>query len=112
MKVIEVSNQPGMFVFHCPGCECDHHINTNPEYGGAWEFNRDLEKPTANPSLLVRWVKYETDENKKPIPETRKDVVCHILIREGKIQFLNDCTHDLANQTVDIPDYDKTPTLI
>jgi hypothetical protein len=25
---------------------------------------------------------------------------CHIFVRDGKIQFLNDCTHELAGKTV------------
>ena len=27
---------------------------------------------------------------------------CHIFIRDGRIQYLNDCTHALAGQTVDM----------
>ena len=30
--------------------------------------------------------------------------VCHHFIRDGKIQFLGDCTHALRGQTVDLPD--------
>ena len=31
--------------------------------------------------------------------------VCHSFIRDGRIQFLGDCTHHLAGQTVDLPDF-------
>lgn len=32
---------------------------------------------------------------------------CHMYIREGKIQFLSDCSHALAGQTVEMPDFDE-----
>lgn len=32
--------------------------------------------------------------------------VCHSFVTDGKIQFLSDCTHDLAGQTVDMVDID------
>jgi hypothetical protein len=31
--------------------------------------------------------------------------VCHSFVTDGRIQFLNDCTHPLAGQTVDIPEW-------
>jgi hypothetical protein len=31
---------------------------------------------------------------------------CHFFIKDGKIQYLNDCTHGLAGRTVEIPDFD------
>ena len=30
---------------------------------------------------------------------------CHSFIRDGKIQYLNDCTHEFAGKTVELPDY-------
>lgn len=91
-KVKEDKDRPGLFLFNCPGCGCFHFINTNPEYGGVWEFNNDLEKPTAKPSLLVN----------KSIPAKR----CHSFVTNGKIQFLDDSYHELKNQTVEIPEFE------
>jgi hypothetical protein len=31
--------------------------------------------------------------------------VCHSFIIDGRIQFLGDCDHELASQTVEIPDW-------
>jgi hypothetical protein len=31
------------------------------------------------------------------------DRVCHSFVVDGRIQFLGDCTHHLAGQTVDLP---------
>lgn len=44
---------PGYYEFHCPGCRQSHLVNTNPDFGGVWEFNSDVNSPTVSPSLLV-----------------------------------------------------------
>lgn len=31
-------------------------------------------------------------------------VVCHSFVTAGRIEFLPDCTHALAGQTVDLPE--------
>lgn len=79
------------FIFECPGCGCLHFFDKS------WKFNNDFEKPTAKPSLLVFPSK----------PEKR----CHSFVTGGKIQFLDDCFHDLKNQTVEIPDFDESKTI-
>ncbi len=79
------------FVFHCPGCECGHYVRTmGPE--PRWEFNGDQEKPTVSPSILVFW-----DD-----PARR----CHSFVKDGMIQFLDDCWHPLKGQTVALPEWD------
>ncbi len=65
--------------FYCPGCKCSHAVNET------WTFNGDYEKPTLNPSLL-----------------SKGQIRCHMFIRDGKIQFLNDSEHELAGKTVDM----------
>ena len=37
-------------------------------------------------------------------PFEPKPLLCHSHVREGRIQFLSDCTHALVGQTVDLPD--------
>ena len=32
--------------------------------------------------------------------------VCHSFVTNGRIQYLGDCTHKLAGQTVDLPDWE------
>jgi hypothetical protein len=65
-----------------------------------WGFNGDLESPTFTPSVLSQWNEYMGEG----VPA--KHHVCHSFIRSGKIQFLDDCTHALAGQTVDLPELD------
>jgi hypothetical protein len=76
------------YLFECPGCGGAHMIRTEGERP-RWHWNGDLERPTCNPSLLVG-------------PGTSYQ--CHSFIRDGKIEFLSDCWHELRGQTVEIPD--------
>lgn len=84
-------------MIHCPACKCGHLFNNaeHPTKGGAsWTFNGNTEKPTFTPSMLITW------EN----PWRGSKDVCHSYVTDGKIQFLPDCTHALAGQTVDLED--------
>lgn len=97
-KVYPLKNDNGVVVaygFTCPGCGCDHAITILGQR--AWSFNGDVNKPTFTPSLLV----FAQPKSIPPGPR------CHSFIREGKIQFLGDCEHALANQTVDLPDVES-----
>lgn len=72
----------GVHVIFCPGCEEVHAIDSR------WTFNGDMVVPTFNPSLLVTGGKR-----------------CHSFIRDGKIEFLNDCSHALKSTTVPLPEF-------
>lgn len=81
--------------FLCPGCEMLHGVNVNrSKPGPGWDWNGDVDKPTFSPSILVTywW------------GEQREDRRCHSFVRAGRIEFLSDCTHALAGQTVDLPE--------
>lgn len=84
------ANGDEMVHFRCPGCDAVHQIRV-----GTWTFNGDLERPTFTPSVLVR---YEVSP-----PNQHLSTVCHSFVRDGRIEFLGDCTHALAGQTVDLP---------
>ncbi len=94
--------------FDCPGCGVSHIPRVSVPEGGNWTFNWDMEKPTLHPSVLVRWShpKGYTNDNPAPVGWVGEEVkeVCHSFVRDGKIQFLEDCTHALAGQTVDLPE--------
>lgn len=97
----------GFVMIKCPGCKTSHIIATvKPfENGAVWAFNNDFDKPTFSPSLLIRTGKYVPghedfdDEGFKDMSQR-----CHSYIRDGKILYLNDCTHELKGQTVELPD--------
>lgn len=89
--------------FWCPGCDGVHGINVGEGAGPRWGWNGDVNKPTFTPSILVR-----TGRALDPafVPEAGDPPeICHSFVTDGRIQFLADCTHPLAGQTVDLPDY-------
>ena len=80
-----------VLVFYCPGCKYDHpfHVGGDNAAHPQWEFNGDMERPTFSPSLIVN----------RGTPK-----VCHLFLRDGKIEFLSDCWHSLAGQRVELPE--------
>jgi len=103
----------GKWLFHCPGCGCAHGFQTEPLGPPTWSFNGDVERPTVSPSILVQsvemtekgradldaWLAAGKPIRAKPGFESRP-TVCHSFVTNGQIQFLGDCTHALAGQTV------------
>jgi hypothetical protein len=89
------------YFFECPGCRDGHFVTIYPHRaanGAQWQFDGDLDQPTFQPSILQRWD--FTPESKQP------SKICHLFLTKGKLHFLGDCTHSLANQVVDLPDLD------
>lgn len=84
--------------FWCPACSDLHWVSVDrPDWTG-WRWNGDEEDPTFNPSLRV-WRYYE-------VAGKRLVDVCHFFVRDGVIEYLDDCTHRMKNQSVamvDIP---------
>jgi hypothetical protein len=80
----------GKVAFHCPGCDTLHPVVVDGPH--AWTYNGDPDAPTFSPSVLVRF---------GGEPDSAR---CHSFVESGRIRFLSDCTHDLAGQTVDLPD--------
>jgi hypothetical protein len=98
---------PGRIMFSCPGCKTAHEITVDGSRG--WTWNGDGNKPTVSPSILAKATRWLTDAEyaramagEQIEPELQ---VCHSFIREGRWDFLGDCSHALAGQTVDIPDW-------
>jgi hypothetical protein len=113
-------------MINCPGCGHDHFLNIDPTRvhitydketkaeisrvpHPCWDFNGDMERPTFNPSLLVRTGIHipGTDHQKNVNPEDWSDyvassIICHSFIRDGQIQLLGDCTHENAGKTMDL----------
>lgn len=79
------------FIFICPGCKFGHGVWTSKaaHNGARWTWNGDMVRPTFSPSLLITMP--------RP-PESAH--VCHSYVQDGQIQFLSDCTHELAGKTV------------
>lgn len=94
MNVLEMATDPSCegYWAYCPGCRFRHFINVADNKKPRWSFSGSLDCPTFSPSLLVRY------------PYALEQRVCHSFIVNGQWQFLADCTHALAGQTVDMVD--------
>lgn len=78
-----------IILFYCPGCRFPHQISVAP---GGWTWNGNAEAPNIHPSV----------DCSRSIPEDH----CHFFVRDGRIEFLNDCHHGLKGMTVDMVDWD------
>ena len=102
----------------CPGCGGELHGPTvrllvDKPFGRnshpCWTWNGDLVKPTLAPSIRVTGYRMSAeglamfDRGERPPDGERypgAETCCHSFVRDGKIEFLSDCTHALAGQTV------------
>ncbi len=85
MEVVKQDSH-GSVWFFCEGCGNRHKIETRGDK--VWGWNGDLVKPTFTPSVLATW------------NEPSGDKRCHSFVKDGQIQYLNDCTHELAGKTI------------
>lgn len=86
----EICRDGALVMFFCPGCKEQHTLTV--EGPGAWDWNRDLDKATFEQAVCIEFG-----------PKHR----CHSYIENGQIRFLDDCTHELAGQTVDVPEIEE-----
>jgi hypothetical protein len=91
-KLLESKRQDGAkgLIFYCPGCKMYHSVTIAParnDNGASWTWNGDMDKPTFNPSVGT----FMGTEQQ-----------CHLFVRNGQIQFLDDSHHDLRGKTVEM----------
>lgn len=72
--------------FFCPACNRPHSVDSR------WSFDGSVLSPTLHPSVLVR--EYRGQEAVS---------VCHSFVRNGLIEYLPDCSHAMAGQTILLP---------
>lgn len=101
-KILRETADNGL-MFWCPGCDGAHQIQHGTGTGPRWTWNGNAERPTFQPSILVRFDHWVPP---RAAHQTKVEEVCHSFVTDGRIQFLGDCTHALAGQTVDIPDWE------
>jgi len=92
-------------VFWCPGCKEAHRIQHGAGNGPRWTWNGSVDKPTFSPSVLVRTGR-AVDPSFVSEPGDPPEV-CHSFVTDGRIQFLADSAHELAGQTVDLPEFPR-----
>lgn len=80
--------------FRCPACSAltmgdEWHIV--PTAGARkWTFNKNLERPTLHPSVMV--------EANGATPR------CHFYVIDGHIHYLKDCSHKMAGKMIELPE--------
>jgi hypothetical protein len=88
--------------FMCPGCDEQHVCSVGTDLDRPrWAWNGDLDRPTLQPSVFIKTGR-AVDPNYQPEPDDPPEI-CHSFVVDGRIQFLGDCTHALAGQSVDLP---------
>lgn len=101
----------GRVAFMCPGCGELHQVTISipaprppaRASGPVWGYNGNPSGPTFTPSILVQWTEPSDVEGEFDDTSKDKHMVCHSFVTDGRIQFLGDCTHAMAGQTVDLP---------
>jgi hypothetical protein len=76
-----------MLWFWCPGCDEAHAVTVQADEGHVgprWQWNGDIEAPGVEPSI-----------NCNP---DHADVRCHSFLRNGVMEFLDDCGHKLRGK--------------
>lgn len=95
-------NDPGSRLWMwCPACEDAHCIGLG--LPGSWTWDGNAAAPTISPSIKVSGVQWEPSYSfHKPNHRVAPGdpIVCHSFVRAGRWEFLSDCTHVLAGQTV------------
>jgi hypothetical protein len=111
-KLRSASN--GGLMFWCAGCDTPHRVGVGGGDGPQWTWNGDVDRPTFSPSVLVTWTTAvppaTTLENSEQIRRgeiVQQEVpqVCHSFVTDGRIQYLSDCTHAMAGQTIELADW-------
>jgi len=102
MKFLE--RRGDLTYFYCPGCQCNHAV------GDGWKI--DMENNSIHPSVLVREIRIPEDPERDEKGNFVKGsdgrikgwytVRCHSFVKNGFIQYLNDSTHKLSGQTVEM----------
>lgn len=104
------TGENGRLFFHCPGCEKLHQVGVGEGSGPRWGWNGSFDKPTFTPSVMVQGVQPLTDEEHARVMAGEtiepRPFVCHSFVMVGRMHFLDDCTHALAGETVDLPRLD------
>ena len=79
-------------MLYMPGLPCPVQINVTGPHP-VWGWNGDVYNPTLTPSIWTRL----------PWGQMRHEIVNHVFVRGGKIQYLGDCSHEYKGMTMELP---------
>lgn len=84
--LVEEHDGEQYLIYHCPGCKHNHSVPAV-----RWNWNGNLEKPTLSPS-----VRHFIPAGEHGPEQT----ICHYHLRNGVLEFCNDCQHELKGQKI------------
>lgn len=67
----------------------------------AWSFDGNHDAPTLSPSVKQEWT----------FGDARERRCNHFFVRGGHVEYLGDCTHQHAGQTLPLADIDDEPDM-
>lgn len=88
--------QPAVF---CRPCGVFHEFHLGPSenvHGHCWIWNGDRYKPTFWPAVYTKVAR------RLGLPDESDIVICHAEVKDGRIIYYQDSTHELSGQTVDL----------
>lgn len=90
----------GVFYFWCPGCSEHHSVHTDKvDLNGAMHLVTGTPDAPTVSSMISRTI----EPFNKSKHANNREYICNSFIIDGKIRFLENCTHPLAGKTVDLP---------
>jgi hypothetical protein len=97
-RVATFDGQPYGWRYACPWCKSIdrvgiHVLPVEAAHAPRWTFDGNVEAPTFSPSVLATG------------SFNGVETVCHHFVRAGRIEYLQDCTHALRGQTVDMVEF-------
>lgn len=79
-------------MLYMPGLPFPVIINVAGQHP-VWGWNGDVYNPTFTPSILTRM----------PWGDKAQEIRNHVFVMDGKIQYLADCSHEYAGETMELP---------
>lgn len=103
MKMILYRDNMELVVHYCPGCKRIHTVRVDgpPSIPGnhKWQLTGTPDNPSLHPS--VRFFYPESAYKDNPdLPWYQ----CHYNVKNGRLEFHSDCSHELKGQTIDMPE--------
>lgn len=93
MSAVRVIEKPRYWLLNSP---LSVHGRFTIPRDGRWTFDGNYERPTFSPSVNESWS--FSHEDGTPGATERN----HYFVRNGFVEYLSDCTHQLAGQTVEL----------
>lgn len=93
------TTQTGSFLIWCPACDEAHQFTVPP-----WGYDGNFDCPTITGSILVnavQWAGGSPNRKRLHTVDAGQPTICHSFVNQGTWDYLGDCTHIYAGQTLE-----------